>query len=198
MRNKISDLVNRISEEEFRDAVAKYFTLSSACTKLWGTRNGSSYKAYKILIELFPCDTSHFDRGKSRRKYTLIEKKCQCCGGSFNIPGTGKRKRMFCSQFCANTMHGKEYRGQNHPNWNGGSAHYIDICFRSHKKECIICGEQNVVDVHHFDKNRKNNNIENLVHLCPTHHRYMHRKCRILIIDSVVEYIEKFKSGLIV
>lgn len=198
MCNKISDLVNRISEEEFRDAVAKCFTLSSACTKLWGTRNGSSYKAYKILINLFPCDTSHFDRGMVNRKHPIVEKKCPNCGIDFMTQDSGKKARVFCSQLCSNIAHGIEYRGKNHPNWNGGGSYYTDICFRSHKKECIICGEQNVVDVHHFDRNRKNNNIENLVPLCPTHHRYMHRKCRVLIIDAVVEYIEKFKLGLIV
>lgn len=40
--------------------------------------------------------------------------------------------------------------------------------------KCIVCGFSTVVDLHHLDNNRKNNLIENLVGLCPNHHRMIH------------------------
>jgi predicted nucleic-acid-binding Zn-ribbon protein len=41
-------------------------------------------------------------------------------------------------------------------------------------KSCIICGFDKVVDLHHLDENRENNSKENLVGLCPNHHKMVH------------------------
>lgn len=62
-------------------------------------------------------------------------------------------------------------------NWKGGfSLHYAkNIAIRYFRKnECIVCGYGNSTDVHHLDKDRKNNNPENLLLLCPNHHREIH------------------------
>lgn len=42
--------------------------------------------------------------------------------------------------------------------------------------ECIVCGRRDVIDIHHIDQNRSNNNPSNLIHLCPSHHALIHRK----------------------
>jgi hypothetical protein len=57
-----------------------------------------------------------------------------------------------------------------------------------------LCGEQNVVDVHHLDHNRSNNDPANLIPLCPTHHQYWHSKFRNLIEDQVRMYIESWSG----
>jgi hypothetical protein len=41
-------------------------------------------------------------------------------------------------------------------------------------KSCLICGFDKVVDLHHLDKNRQNNSEDNLIGLCPNHHRMKH------------------------
>ena len=41
-------------------------------------------------------------------------------------------------------------------------------------KECVICGFDKVVDLHHLDENRKNNSEGNLIGLCPNHHKMLH------------------------
>jgi hypothetical protein len=41
-------------------------------------------------------------------------------------------------------------------------------------KECVICGFDKIVDLHHLDENKKNNSKENLIGLCPNHHKMFH------------------------
>lgn len=43
-------------------------------------------------------------------------------------------------------------------------------------KKCIICGFEKIVDLHHLDGNKKNNNQSNLIGLCPNHHKMIHNK----------------------
>jgi len=41
-------------------------------------------------------------------------------------------------------------------------------------KKCAICGFDKIIDLHHLDQNRNNNSQENLIGLCPNHHRMLH------------------------
>ncbi|MBU4502850.1 MAG: hypothetical protein KKA79_09720 [Nanoarchaeota archaeon] len=41
-------------------------------------------------------------------------------------------------------------------------------------KDCIICGFDKIVELHHLDKNKENNHENNLVGLCPNHHKMLH------------------------
>jgi 5-methylcytosine-specific restriction endonuclease McrA len=69
---------------------------------------------------------------------------------------------------------------------------YRTICFKNHKKICVVCGEDKIVTVHHMDEDHQNNDPKNLVPLCPTHHHYWHSKYRELIRTKVEEYINNF------
>lgn len=76
--------------------------------------------------------------------------------------------------------------GENNPRWKGGksagyirklainavlkSGRHIDICEHCGKLETKI----NFIDIHHIDRNRKNNNPENLIVLCRNCHRLLH------------------------
>lgn len=45
------------------------------------------------------------------------------------------------------------------------------------EKKCVACGEtQKKIHVHHIDKNITNNNLSNLIYLCPKCHLSLHRK----------------------
>jgi predicted class III extradiol MEMO1 family dioxygenase len=77
-------------------------------------------------------------------------------------------------------------------NWKGGySLHYAkNVATRHFKKnECAVCGYKISTDVHHWDKNKKNNNPDNLVLLCPNHHREVH--LRLLIKENISKKIYK-------
>ena len=96
-------------------------------------------------------------------------------------------EKVTCSYSCSNT----HFRsGKLNPNWKEDS--YRSTCFHYHKKECIICGEEKIVTVHHFDENHNNNSPENLIPLCPTHHQYVHSQFKNEVIDKIVEYRENY------
>jgi len=107
-------------------------------------------------------------------------RECAVCGK----PVKGKAKT--CSYSCSNTFFRS---GEDNPNWKDST--YRSTCFAHHKKECIICGENKIVHVHHYDGNKNNNTPENLIPLCPTHHQYLHSRYKKLIFEQVKKYIEK-------
>ena len=90
-----------------------------------------------------------------------------------------------CSHGCANTFFRS---GPNHGNWSG--ENYRSVCFYFHKKECIVCREVKIVEVHHYDFNHDNNDPENLVPLCPTHHQYVHSRYK----DEIILLNEQYKK----
>lgn len=131
------------------------------------------------------CKKTFFRAGiKNHIKRCSQRKSCPVCGKL--IEGRGHT----CSKSCANKLFRSK---QNHPNWKEES--YRSTCFLHHKKECILCGEKNIVEVHHLDGNKKNNHPTNLIPLCPTHHKYWHSRFKSLIQDRVIEYAETFKRG---
>jgi hypothetical protein len=83
--------------------------------------------------------------------------------------------------------------GFNNPNFIDGK--YIDyrkVCFKFHAKRCVVCSEEVIVDVHHYDGNRTNNEPANLIPLCPNHHRYWHSKYRSVVQEAIDEYRTRF------
>lgn len=131
------------------------------------------------------------------------QRDCPVCNKSFFYKKSGKFKKT-CSHSCAN----KYFRsGENHPLKKikiqkimdgkympkGNSEKYKWICFQNHKKECVVCGENIVVEVHHLDGNNKNNNPENLIPLCRNHHHYWHSKHKFLIEEIVLDYISTWR-----
>jgi hypothetical protein len=90
-----------------------------------------------------------------------------------------------CSKRCSNYAFKRKF----------AITSYRVICFYTHKEECCVCGENKVVEVHHLDRDRKNNDPKNLVPLCPTHHSYMHSEYKHLIEKQVYTYLKKW-SGI--
>ena len=114
-----------------------------------------------------------------------------------------KKEKQTCSYGCANTHFRSgdnngmykswtEYSDELDGYWPGA---YRRICFANHDKKCIICDEINIVAVHHYDENHKNNDSANLLPLCPTHHNYMHSRFKELIEPKIIEYIDNWKKS---
>ncbi len=115
-------------------------------------------------------------------------KECPVCETTFE---TKVEKQITCGYSCSNTFFNGKVRNTNLIN-------YRSICFRHHKKECIVCGETKIVEAHHYDGNRENNLPSNLIPLCPNHHQYYHSRYRPLVIDKIEEFHNKISSGKII
>lgn len=119
---------------------------------------------------------------------------CNECNCAFTVTEREKlfpsKKKYFCSRKCANATGGKAkavkyYRTDE-------DVKYTTLAWRYHKKECVVCGENKVVAVHHYNEVHEDNRPENLVPLCPTHHQYMHSKHKHIIENVVNEYVNNF------
>jgi len=151
------------------------------------------------------------------QKVNTTKVSCQYCGEMFSLPNIKKHeskcylnpinKRLCevcnepiknyktsitCSYSCSN----KKFRtGKNNGSWKNDT--YRTTCFLHHKKECIVCGENKIVAVHHFDGNRNNNEPKNLIPLCPTHHHYWNSRYRYIVEKTVLDYVNKFNLSLV-
>lgn len=161
-----------MTKEQFEQIVKESVSKSEVCRKLGMYPNGHGLKKFKELADKYSVDISHFSHkaavDKFNRKYELIEKICPVCNSKFLEKKGHKREKITCSHSCSNTYFAHL---RNKPeNWKN----YRTICFKYWKKECILCGFDKVVEVHHLDYNNKNNDKNNLVPVCPNHHQMIH------------------------
>ena len=136
------------------------------------------------------CDKSFFESFRTRHEKACWShperiKYCPVC----NKPT--KMGSETCSKSCSNTYNRS---GSSNPNWKNGGSNYRNICFETHGKSCLICGESNIVEAHHIDHNRSNNDPMNLIPLCPTHHNYWHYGFKHLIEKQIKEYLKTFRT----
>lgn len=103
-----------------------------------------------------------------------------------------------CSSKCAKIHFSEQYRKYAKIPWANSNkdSEYREICFKYHEKKCIICGEDLIVSVHHYDENHANDLPENLVPMCPTHHQYMHSSYKYILKECVDEYVYNFCLGV--
>lgn len=171
-----------MKKEDFENCIS----LSDICKILKFPINGTGIsKARKIVKEL-EIDMTKFKKGR-KFQYELLYKICPICKKEFIV--RKNKDKATCSYGCSNTYFKS---GENHGSYKGTT--YRQICFKNHKKECVICKENLIVEVHHYDENHENNSPENLIPLCPTHHQYYHSKYRYLVKDTIELYIKNFIS----
>jgi 5-methylcytosine-specific restriction endonuclease McrA len=115
------------------------------------------------------------DECRSRRGSILC--KCATCGAEvwrtksqYNRSQTGN---IFCSRSCATKLNNKLFKsGENHPNFKG--TDYRTLALNTYPHYCSVCGyneDERLLEVHHIDENHNNNDINNLILLCPMCHR---------------------------
>lgn len=132
----------------------------------------------------------HFTSSSTRDK-KLLTKICVNCGEEFLVSANNKKhaEQLTCSQYCSsNYLPFKIKRVV--AKVGGLASSYPLVAKRNNLTYCCICNEKEVVDIHHLDEDRTNNDISNLVPLCPTHHAYMHRGKSNLILSKLVEYLD--------
>lgn len=152
--------------------------------------NNGNRKREKRIFKYVPCQFCQKSTAKNRirdheQECYLNPKNTKICYCGTVIKNY--KSSITCSYACAN----KQFRsGENNGNWK--QDRYQSTCFLYHKKECVVCGEINIVEVHHFDENHQNNDPTNLVPLCPTHHKYWHSRYKDLVEQKIIDYVTNF------
>lgn len=167
--------LNSLSTEEF--SVVSQFQTKAEIFKHFGLPNNGTYTRLinQLLIE------HNITLQPKQLKYPIQTKICPVCTKSFDTYIGRKDEKTTCSHSCSNTYFNGVVR-------NTKPSQYTTICFKYHKKECVICGESRIVEVHHYDENHQNNSPENLIPLCPTHHRLFHSRYRQDVESQINHY----------
>lgn len=120
---------------------------------------------------------------------------CANCGKEFYKNASKKRNSksglFFCERKCkdeAQRMGGIKEIMPDH--YGKGTRTYVSICKAHHDMICVVCGEDKIVAVHHYDRNHHNDDPKNLVPLCPTHHYYVHSRYEYLVADVIDDYVK--------
>ncbi len=191
------------TEEQVKQAVIKSHCWTSVVIEL-GFTNASGTRIKQVLKavqEQFPnLDTSHFQR-TNHVLYKRVTKKCPVCGDEFSTRLCHRDEKTTCSIACSNTHfrsgdnNGFRAKKQGRTVRNNGKRltyQYQEICWQNHVKKCIVCGEERIVEAHHYNGNHNDNRPENFAPLCPTHHLYWHSRHRSLIQRVVDDYVKTF------
>jgi hypothetical protein len=108
--------------------------------------------------------------------------KCDICGKKawkqLRDFKRSKSNKFFCSKTCQTKWRNDYFKGPMHKSWKGGAFTYRRIMESSKIQPiCRICHNKDyrVLEVHHIDCDRKNNDIKNLVWLCCNCHCLVHK-----------------------
>lgn|SRR3989344_1495623 len=129
---------------------------------------------------------------ESQRTGTKIP--CSACQKSlYRTPSDfdhSKSKHFFCNKSCLAIWKNKNIIvGERHSHWKNGEGSYRKIMLRTKTKP--VCGDCKIKDlkvllVHHRDRNRKNNKLDNLVWLCHNCHFLEHYDDRKKNMETLV------------
>ena len=104
----------------------------------------------------------HKRRRKEKRGRTILCPRCQ----RTKLHGA----KGFCMPCYQTTFHldrTKQYRIFKEYNLK-------EDIYKKITNKCLLCNFKHIVDIHHLDKNHKNNDLKNLIGLCPNHHKLIH------------------------
>lgn len=166
------------SQEELEKALEKAWNLGEVAEALGYKKNpsGSTKKRIKEALDAAGLSTEHLKTtARPKYAYERICKTCPVCKKEFETLKEHSREKMVCSRGCANSYFRS---GVNNPNYkNGSGTNYRFRAFLHKEKKCEKCGWSEypeILEVHHRDRDRSNNDLENLEVLCPTCHEIEH------------------------
>lgn len=108
--------------------------------------------------------------------------KCACCSATFyraiSKHANSKSGLFFCSRTCKDKGQSMQFGlVQIWPDHYGTTQNYRQIALKDQPHKCNRCGyneHPEILQVHHADRDRTNNSIQNLEVLCPNCHRVEH------------------------
>lgn len=130
------------------------------------------------------CSKVCSDKGKkTNKKVRIANCKCSFCNKDFfrrPSKSTSKSGLYFCSRECkdkAQRIDGIKDLHLPHYGKGNGKYTYRRLVLENVEKVCTKCGYKEhpeILEVHHKDRNRNNNDIDNLELLCPNCHMWEH------------------------
>ena len=69
------------------------------------------------------------------------------------------------------------------------AKNYRELAFRNYSHKCAVCGydeDEDLLDVHHINENRNDNDLCNLIILCPLCHRKLTSHKYALTVDHTI------------
>ena len=140
----------------------------------------------------FSVSASCFMRGKEnirgicpecsqdKKREKQIKLKCDYCGKVFyRAPSkiNSKSGLVFCCRehkdAATKVQSGERFNSIRPSHYGNGLANYRDKAFLKFPHKCAVCGydeDERILQVHHKDENHNNNDISNLIILCPNCH----------------------------
>lgn len=169
------------------------------CEYISGYENSKSILTLKCLIHNLLFKTSYQNINRSNRPHFVcplcqvdnknkkyienrVQLECAYCGKTFTRPQSklkAKSNLYFCCRehkdLAQKLVSGEKFnilRPEHYGQETVGT--YRRIAYDNYEHKCAICGwneDIEILETHHIDENRENNNKENLILLCPICHR---------------------------
>ena len=115
------------------------------------------------------------------KKREWPQKNCVICDKAFQTDKDTIKRQTCGGKACKSKLHTLAWRDNGHWRWKGGSrSHWYRRSNEAMREAgldaiCSTCGKTDgVIDVHHKDKNKQNNDIINLAYMCRSCHRKLH------------------------
>lgn len=166
----------KLSNEEFKNRVKEYTNDSvELVTSYVNKRTKVQIKCKKCghiwevsPVRFIPSNNKGYEfLGCPECKYVELE--CDYCHKKFKrLKSAVSKNYNFCSKTCSNRFKNIEMT-----NWTN-STDYRRNAFNTYPHKCAICGwdkDERILEVHHINENRNNNDISNLMILCPICHK---------------------------
>ena len=188
---------NKLTQEEYQNQLLEKFEgLIIPLSEYSGTHNPITvqcikhknimcYRSAKYLLSE-KCSKYICPECKKEHSNTAGEiKQCAYCGKEIYIKPSRIKNNKTGMYFCCQEhfiqaakegINSKQFKALiPRPSVNSnGFASYRKQALRHYPNECAVCGyneEIDILEVHHIDENRQNNNLENLIILCPNCHK---------------------------
>lgn len=182
------------------------------CNYISGYKNASSVIKVKCFIHDYEFETKYENVRRDNRKHHIcplcqqedkiasrIEIECAYCKKKiFRAPSKLENSKSGL-YFCCREHKDKAQMLNTGNNFNdirpehyGNGKNYRDKAFREYPNECSVCGwneDIDILEVHHIDENRENNEIDNLILLCPICHRKLTNHKYVLISRNKIERV---------
>lgn len=170
--NFLSKLENLAKTGILYEIADKVYSATDIVKYLGYSANGKRISDVNFIVGKHDIDTSHWTPN-GKPKVQSVSKICPVCGEAFSF--FEREPRTTCSYSCANTLFRS---GKDNPNWKDNSDYSYRIkALKHYGCKCTKCGySENKVAlaVHHKDRNRFNNSLENLEVLCANCHAIEH------------------------